>query len=54
MVYEEVCDSCGRSRITKLCTVKKINVCYTCCVECYFRSKCNARVWFRELVPVRV
>ncbi|BDC19243.1 hypothetical protein HS5_21330 [Acidianus sp. HS-5] len=53
MVYEQICDSCGELREVKYCSVKKINACYRCCVECKIRDKCNIRVWFKELQVIR-
>lgn len=52
MVYEEACNSCGRFRETKYCKIKKINVCYSCCVECEMRATCSIRVWFNTLKPI--
>ncbi len=53
MVYEQICDSCGELREVKYCSVKKINVCYRCCVECKTRNVCNIRVWFKGLQVIR-
>lgn len=49
MVYEENCESCGRPRLLKYCKITKMNVCYTCCIDCKIRYKCDIRVWFKNL-----
>ena len=51
MVYETLCDVCGRLTETKFCSVRKINVCPYCCTSCEQRSTCEIRVWFKSLVP---
>lgn len=52
MVYEELCDSCGRFKEGKYCKIKKMNVCYNCCIECKVRASCDIRVWFNILKPI--
>ncbi|MCG2871045.1 MAG: hypothetical protein L7H12_05365, partial [Sulfolobales archaeon] len=52
MVYESFCEVCWESRETKRCPIKNLNVCVYCCTACEIRSTCEARVWFRSLVPV--
>ncbi|AYN75644.1 hypothetical protein SULI_06200 [Saccharolobus solfataricus] len=51
MVFEESCQSCGKIKETKYCSVLKINVCYECCTLCKKRIDCNLRVWFKDLIP---
>ncbi|BCU67270.1 hypothetical protein HS7_07070 [Sulfolobales archaeon HS-7] len=49
LAFDDMCDSCGKYTLVKLCDVKKINVCTLCCLSCSYRNKCNSIVWFRSL-----
>jgi hypothetical protein len=51
MVFEELCEVCGRYTQIKFCKIRNIKVCYECCINCNKRNNCEARVWFKPLIP---